>query len=117
MEEQKSDLDMLFSDAGDFIETKAALWKLKAVDSLADSVSDLASGIGIICIVSAFLLIVSIGFALLIGEWLGKNFYGFFIIGGLYGIAGLVCYACRYRWFKEPVGDMLVRKLLKPYKK
>jgi hypothetical protein len=117
MEEHKSELDMLFSDAGDFIETRAALWKLKAVDALADSVSDIASGLGIIGIVSAFVLIVSIGLALLVGEWLGKSFYGFFIIGGLYGIAGLVCYACRSRWFKEPVGNMLVRKLLKHHKK
>jgi hypothetical protein len=113
MQEQKSDLDMLFSDAGDFIETRASLWKLKTVDTLADSVSDLASGIGLICIVSAFILIISLGLALLIGDWLGKSFYGFFVIGGLYGIAGLVCYACRDRWLKNPVGNLLVRKLLK----
>jgi len=104
---------MLFSDAGDFIETRASLLKLKTVDTLADSVSDLASGIGMIGIVTAFILIMSIGLALLVGDWLGKNFYGFFIIGGLYGIAGLVCYAYRDRWFKEPVGNLLVRKLLK----
>ena len=104
---------MLFSDAGDFIETRASLLKLKTVDTLADSVSDLASGIGMIGIVSAFILIMSIGLALLVGDWMGKNFYGFFIIGGLYGIAGLVCYAFRDRWFKEPVGNLLVRKLLK----
>ena len=113
MQEQKNDLDLLFADAGDFIETRASLWKLKTIDTLADSVSTLASGLGIISIVAGFVLIVSIGLALLIGDWLGKNFYGFFIVGGLYGIAGLVCYAFRDRWMKDPVGNLLVRKLLK----
>lgn len=113
MEDSKYDIDILLSDAGDYIETRASLWKLKTVDTLSDSVSEIASGLGIISIVGLFVLIMSIGIALLIGDWLGKNFYGFFIIGGLYGIAGLVCYAFRDRWLKEPVGNMLVRKLLK----
>jgi hypothetical protein len=113
MLEQKNDLDLLFSDAGDFIETRAALWKLKTIDTLADSVSTLVSGLGIISIIAAFVLIVSIGLALLIGDWLGKSYYGFFIIGGIYGIAGLVCYKSRDRWLKDPVGNLLVRKLLK----
>jgi hypothetical protein len=113
MQEQKNDLDMLFSDTGDFLETRAALWKLKTVDTLADSVSTLASGLGLISIIAAFILMLSIGLALLLGDWLGKSFYGFFIVGGLYGIAGLVCYAFRDRWFKEPVGNLLIQKLLK----
>jgi hypothetical protein len=113
MQEQKNDLDLLFADAGDFLETRAALWKLKTVDTLADSVSTLVSGLGIISIVAAFVLIVSIGVALLIGDWMGKSFYGFFIVGGLYGIAGLVCYKNRDKWLKDPVGNLLVRKLLK----
>ena len=113
MQEQKNDLDLLFADAGDFLETRAALWKLKTVDTLADSVSTLVSGLGIISIVAAFILIVSIGLALLIGDWLGKNFYGFFIIGGVYVIAGLICYVFRDRWLKEPVSNILIRKMLK----
>ncbi len=113
MQEQKNDLDLLFADAGDFLETRASLWKLKTVDTLSDSVSTLVSGLGIISIAAAFVLIVSIGLALLIGDWLGKSFYGFFIIGGIYGIVGLVCYAFRDKWLKDPVGNLLVRKLLK----
>lgn len=113
MEEQKNDIELLLSDAGDFVETSASLWKLKTVDTLSDSVSTLASGLGIIGIIGLFVLIMSIGFALWIGDWLGKNFYGFFIIGGLYGIAGLICYFYRDRWFKEPVTNLLIRKMLK----
>ena len=113
MQDQKYDIDILLSDTGDYLENKALLWKLKTVDTLSDSVSDLASGLGIISIVAMVSFIFSMGLALLIGDWLGKDFYGFFIIGGLYAIIGLVCYARRDKWLKEPVGNMLVRKLLK----
>lgn len=113
MEAEKSDIDLLLSDTGDFLETKASLWKLKTVDTLSDSVSTLASGIGIICIAGLFLLIMSIGLALLIGDWLGKNYIGFFIIGGVYGFAGILFYVFRDRWLKEPVTNILIREMLK----
>jgi hypothetical protein len=53
------------------------------------------------------------GFALLIGYWLGNSFYGFFIIGGFYAIIGLIFYARRGVWLKEPFSNMLIRKILK----
>ena len=113
MEEKKNDIDLLLSDAGDFLETKASLWKLKTIDTLVESVSTLASGIGIISMIVLFILIISIGFALLIGDWLGKVYYGFFIIGGVYGLVCLICYIFRDRWMKEPVSNILIRKLLR----
>jgi hypothetical protein len=113
MQEHSQDIDELLSDAGDYLETKKSLWRLKAVDSISDLVSTLVSGLGIICILTIFILILSVAVALLIGDWLGKSFYGFFVIGGLYGIAGLVCYLFRERWLKEPIGNLLIRTLLK----
>jgi hypothetical protein len=113
MEEQQQDIDILLSDAGDFIETRTTLWKLKAIESLVDVSGELVSGLGMIVITSFVVIIFSIGLALLIGDWLGKGFYGFFIIGGLYGIIALIIYARRGRWLKDPFSNMLIRKILK----
>ena len=113
MEDQQQDIDILLSDAGDFIETRTNLWKLKAVESLVDVSGELVSGLGMIVISSFVVIIFSIGLALLIGDWMGKSYYGFFIIGGLYGIAALVIYARRGRWLKDPFSNMLIRKILK----
>jgi hypothetical protein len=113
MEDQQQDIDILLSDAGDFIETRTTLWKLKAIESLVDVSGELVSGMGMIVITSFVVIIFSIGLALLIGDWLGKDFYGFFIIGGLYGIIALVIYARRGRWLKDPFSNMLIRKILK----
>ena len=113
MQDQPSDIEILLAETGEYIETKTELWKLKGVDSFSDLSSSIVSTLCIILIGIFFIFIISIGFSLLIGEWLGKYYYGFFIVGGLYGIAGLICYAFRNRWFKEPVSNLIIKKLLK----
>ena len=112
-EAQQTDIDNLLSDAGDYIETRTTLWKLKAVESLSDVSGELVSGMGMIVISSFVIIIFSIGIALLIGDWIGKSYYGFFIVGGLYTIVGLILYARRSQWLKEPFSNMLIRKILK----
>ena len=113
MEEQQHDIDILLSDAGDYIETRTTLWKLKGIESLSDVSGELVSGLALIGIASLVVLIFSIGLALLIGYWLGESFYGFFIIGGFYAIVGLLFYAFRGQWLKEPFSNLLIRKILK----
>jgi hypothetical protein len=113
MQEQKSDIDILLSDAGDFIETRTTLWKYKGIESLADVSGELVAGLAMIVFVSFVVIIFSIGFALLIGDWLGKGYYGFFIMGGFYAIIALVIYARRGKWLKDPFSNMLIRKILK----
>jgi hypothetical protein len=113
MEEQQTDIDNLLSDAGDYIETRTTLWKLKAIESLSDVSGELVSGMGMIVISSFVIIIFSIGLALLIGDWVGKSYFGFFIIGGLYTIFGLILYVKRGQMLKQPFSNMLIRKILK----
>ena len=113
MEQNPTDIDILLSDAGDFIETRTMLWKYKTIESLADVSGELVSGLGLIVIVSFVIITFSIGFALLIGDWLGKSYWGFFIMGGVYVIAALVIFAGRRKWLKDPFSNMLIRKILK----
>jgi hypothetical protein len=113
MEEPQVDIDNLLSDAGDFIETRTTLWKLKVIESLSDVSGELVSGMGMIVITSFVIIIFSIGISLLIGDWTGKSYYGFFIVGGVYTMIGLILYARRGRWLKEPFSNMLIRKILK----
>jgi len=111
MEEHDNDIDLLLSDAGDFIETRTNLFKLKAVESLSEVSSELVAGLGLLSILAIFLLILTIGFALLIGDWMGKGFYGFFIMGGVYAIVGFIVYLGRNRWLKAPFSNLLIRKI------
>jgi hypothetical protein len=111
--EATTHLDTLLSKAGDFVETKTTLWKLKAVDKTSDTVSDVVSSLVVVLFIVFFMLLLSIGIALLVGGWLGKTYYGFFVVAGFYGIAGIIIYASRNHWIKMPVANFIIRKILK----
>jgi hypothetical protein len=111
--EKEQTLGTLVSDAGDYLETRVDLWKLKAIDSLSEVVSDSVVRLTMICLIVLFVLTFSVGLALLIGTLLGKYFYGFFILAGVYGISGLVIFAFRDQWLKTPISNSLIGKLLK----
>jgi hypothetical protein len=113
MQEHPSDIDSLLSDAGDFIETRTTLWKYKGIESLADVSGELVAGLALIVFVSFVVILFSIGLALLLGDWIGKSYYGFFIVGGAYSFAALIVYARREKWLKDPFSNMLIRKILK----
>src|SRR6185437_8204347 len=115
MQDEPTDIDILLSDAGDFIETKTRLWKLKTIESLADVSGELVAVLTMIVVTSVVIIIFSIGLALWIGDLLGKYYWGFFIIGGFYAIVALILYAGRHRWLKDPFSNTLIRKILKRY--
>jgi hypothetical protein len=58
------------------------------------------------------LICITIGFALLIGGWLGNIFWGFFIMAVIYIIIGLVLYSSRNKLLKLPISDKLIKELI-----
>ncbi|MFT3936672.1 MAG: phage holin family protein [Chitinophagaceae bacterium] len=112
MEASPNHFETLLSQAGDYATTKAELFKLKVADKASDTVSDAASTIVVLLMFCFFLLCASIGLALLLGEWLGKNYYGFFVVTGLYGIAGIIIHFNRKHLVKTPVSNFIISKIL-----
>lgn len=106
-------IESLFEAANDYGKTNLDLLKLKAVDKSAEIISSSASAFVIILIMIIFFSMISIAIALLIGELLGKTYYGFFVLAGFYLIIGLVFNAMKEKWFKAPLTDSIIRKLLK----
>jgi hypothetical protein len=74
---------------------------------------ELVSGLAMIVITSFVIITFTIGLSLLIGNWLGRNYYGFFIMGGFYGILALIIYVRRGKWLRDPFSNMLIKKILK----
>jgi hypothetical protein len=113
MENKKNDVELLFEKAADYIETRCNLLKLQAVDKTADIVSSLVCLIVVTIIFSIVFFILNIGLALWVGALLGKTYYGFFIIAGLYSIIGTIIYMFRSKFLKEGISNLIIRKLLK----
>jgi len=113
MEAAPNHFETLLSKAGEYAETKATLIKLKFADKTSDTVSDAASSLVVGIFVGFFVLCFSVGLALWLGELLGKNYYGFFIVSGAYGIAGIVFHLNRKSLVKTPVSNFIITKILK----
>ena len=113
MEAEKSHVEELLEKGGDYAQKKLELYKLKIVDKSADVVSTIAADITIVSIIILFVLVFNIGLALWLGELLGKNYYGFFLVAGFYAISGIVFYALRDKLIKYPVRNSIIKHALK----
>ena len=62
--------------------------------------------------ISMFILILNIGIALLLGEWFGKSYYGFFIVAAFYLLAGIVLHFFLHKWIKELISAVIIKQAL-----
>lgn len=113
MEASSGHFESLLFKAGEYAETKASILKLKVADKASDTVSDAAATMVVLLFGGLFTVMLSIGLALLIGEWLGKTWYGFSVIAAFYGIAGIVFHINRKNLIKTPVSNFIIGKFLK----
>jgi hypothetical protein len=103
----------LIDRAKDYVETRIDLLKLQAANKSADVISSIASAVVMGVMFIFFFLLLNIGLALLLGQLLGNNYYGFFIMAAIYLIIGLLFKSSGDKWVKQPVSSMLIKKLFK----
>ena len=106
-----NNIESLFDRTGDYVETRLELFKLKATHKISEVVGGLVSKLASIFVILIFLMIANIGIALVLGEWLGKTYYGFFALAGVYLVAGLIFNASKDKLVKGPVTDLIIKKI------
>ena len=87
MEKQPNALGALFESAGDYLQTKVDLLKLKTVDKSSDVISTVVSSIVITLVITFGIFILNIGISIWLGAVLGK-----------YGMVFLSLEAFIYYW-------------------
>ncbi len=108
-------VQQLIDKAELYAKTQIELYKLKAIDKTTDVFSSVASGL-VIGVVSIFLLIIlSVGIALWLGELLGKPYYGFFALAGIYGLL-IVLMIVRKSSLEGFFNDYIVHQIFKDKK-
>ncbi|UFH45554.1 hypothetical protein LNP27_10455 [Flavobacterium galactosidilyticum] len=113
MENNTSTIETLFEKAEDYTRTTAELMKLKAVDKTADVASSMLSRGAVSIVFVMFAFLVNIGLSLWVGELLGKDYYGFFIVSGIYLIISILLYIFRDPLIKLPVSNFIIERMLK----
>src|SRR5688572_17874968 len=97
----------LFGQTQQYVRSTATLYKLKAISRSADVLSGLAIRISLAVLAGLFFLTVNVGIALWLGDILGKNYYGFFVVAGFYVIAATGLYCFRNSWIRIPVRNFI----------
>ena len=112
IENQSSPVESLIDRVKSYVETRIDLLRLKAIDKSSSFLSLLISMIVVILVSFISIMMLSVGIALLLGDWLGKAYYGFFIVGAFYLITGLVLYSARNKWLKSPIANSMIKNLM-----
>lgn len=112
MESKPNNVEELFQKLKEYADVRLDLFKLKSINKMAGFMSSAITIVVLIVLFSAVTLCITIGFALLIGAWLGNAYYGFFIVGGIYFITGLVIYSMRDKLIKTKVSNKLIKELI-----
>ena len=112
MDSKPTNLEELFQKLKDYADVRLDLFKLKSINKVSGFMSTVITIVILVALFSAVILCITIGLALLIGAWLGNDYYGFFIVGGIYLIVGLVIYSMRDKLIKTKVSNRLIKELI-----
>ncbi len=113
MENKINLIETLMEKVTNYIETTLELAKLKTLDKTTDIASSLIPRAIVLLIFGSFMLFVSLGMALWLGEILHRIFYGFFAVGAFYGIVAIILHLFFHKWFKKLFGNYIVKKMFK----
>lgn len=105
-------IETLFSRSKEYAGNRFDLYKLKLIDKTSNVASSVLAGVVLFVVFFIFFIVLNIGIALLIGDLVGKSYWGFLILAAIYAIAGFVIFKGRDKFFKTPVSQMLIRKFL-----
>jgi hypothetical protein len=103
--------EKLLATAQELAETKFEIVKLKFIGKVSGAVSSIIAMIMVIVFATGALIVVSFGLSYLIGASLGNISYGFFIVGAVYALAGLLIYVNRSKWIERPLKDLFIDKI------
>jgi hypothetical protein len=112
MENQANFLDPLIEKARVYGKTSIDLYKLKAVEKTSDISSTIISRLTAFLVLSLFVVMSSIGVAFWLGNYFGELYYGFFCVGGFYGVLGVLLYFFLHDWIKERTSNSIVKQML-----
>lgn len=105
-------VESLFQQVGEYAETRGALLKLTAVNKASELISLAAVRVAVFLIASRTALLLSIATAFLLGEWLGRYSYGFFIVTIAFALVGVLVSLRSGKWVKDPVARLVITKVL-----
>lgn len=104
-------LEHLFEKVEDYGKTSFELYKLKSISKSTEVISTFVSRGAFAIVLSMFLIFASIALALWLGELLGKSYYGFLSVAGLYILLGVIIYFVLHKAIKRKVSNSIISEI------
>jgi hypothetical protein len=104
--------ETLIEQGQSFSTLSIKLAKLKALEKATQLAATLLSGIAVIILFSVFLIVLTIGAALWLGDIIGHTYYGFFVVAFVYLFLGTASHFLLYGWIKKPISNLLISQVL-----
>jgi hypothetical protein len=111
-EEKQGLMEGLVERAEAYAKANLELMKLKSVDKAAGAVSSAVSRLTAFLLLFMFLIMAGVGASLWLGELLGKTYYGFLCVAGVYALAGILLYVFKNNWIRRAVSDAIITQAL-----
>ena len=112
METPPSLIESLIDSIEAYIKTTIELSKFKALETVTAVTTSLISRLVGFIVIVLFVVFLSIGIALYLGDMFEKMYYGFFIVAVFYLIAGVILSFSLHKWIKKPVSDLFISQTL-----
>jgi Putative Actinobacterial Holin-X, holin superfamily III len=112
-EQPKISLESLFESTSAYVDTRIELTTLKATKKSSEAISSFTTyliigGIGFLA-----LMVLNIALGFWLGDLLGKNYYGFFVVTFIYLLIGIIIYIRREKWIANRVANAIIKMLNK----
>ena len=112
MESKPTNFEELFQKLKEYADVRLDLFKLKSINKVSAFVSAIITSVLLIILFGSVLLCITFGLAFLIGGWIGEVYWGFFIVGAIYLIVGIIVYSMRDKLIKAKVGNKMIKEIL-----
>ena len=95
----------------DYISLRLQITQLKYSSKTSLVTSSVLTYMLISMVVFFFVLVLTIGIALWMGNLLGEWYLGFLIMAGIYLLIGLVIFTFRNRWIRIPLNNLIIKEI------
>jgi hypothetical protein len=110
-ESEKDKIEILVVHLKNYLKENFNLLILNTYEKISKVTSGITSVILFGTILFFTLILFSIGLCIWIGKEFGEPFLGFFLVSGIYLVAGILLYVNRKRWIGLPMINMILKNL------
>lgn len=109
---EDGNISTIFKTTIKYVDTRIDLLKLSFIKKASDGISSLISLVVALVFLMLALIILSIGLAIWLGQVFGGLYYGFFAVGGLFIIVGIILFILKSTVIKGPVSSAIIKKVI-----